>query len=251
MEMLDTMIEDARRLCVRSPILFRMSTRRHIIASKNTRYGVDHGSMFQTLTTSSGIKNIISLSAAYFNSLASSGNTDKSQELIKPRFLQMLVLLLSLLNEDDLLEIQEFLEVTYNLRADRQHVELLILKVLPLMSINSQIFVSGMVAAFDGPFIGNRPKDEIRTWNLFVEKLLQSGYILPGSVEQLGELHRSWVVKYPEKGLKDSHIFNNLQYSGEGRSKDSQRPIFSPIAPFVACYPLEQAVARMMTTSEH
>ena len=37
--LLDTMIEDARRLCVRSPILFRMSTRSRIIQSKNTRYG--------------------------------------------------------------------------------------------------------------------------------------------------------------------------------------------------------------------
>jgi hypothetical protein len=225
MELLDTMIEDARRLCVRSPILFRMSTRRHIIASKNTRYGVDHGSMFQTLTTSTGIKNIISLSAAYFNSLSTAGNTDKTQELIRPRFLQMLVLLLSLLNENDLIEIQDFLEVTYSLRADRQNVELLILKVLPLMSINSQIFVSGMVAAFDGPFVAPPPRDEKRVWNIFVERLLQNGYILPGTLEQLGEPNRSWVVKYPERGLKDSSIFNNVQYAGEGRTINNIPPM--------------------------
>jgi hypothetical protein len=64
-QLLDVMIEDARRLCVRSPILFRMSTRRHIVSSKNTRYGmyrplgrltvtyldtgVDDGIMFKTL----------------------------------------------------------------------------------------------------------------------------------------------------------------------------------------------------------
>ena len=35
--LLDTMIEDARRLCVRSPILFRMSTRLRIMNSQNTR----------------------------------------------------------------------------------------------------------------------------------------------------------------------------------------------------------------------
>ena len=50
---LETMIEDARRLCIRSPILFRMSTRARIIKSKNTRYGVNHGHMFFTLTVSS------------------------------------------------------------------------------------------------------------------------------------------------------------------------------------------------------
>src|SRR5271163_4099544 len=131
------MIEDARRLCMRSPILFRMSTRRHIIAAKNTRYGIDHGTMFRTLTTSRGIKNIIELSSSYYNSLASPGGKDKNQEVVRPKFLQMLVLLLSLLNDDDLNQIGEFLEVTYNLKAERQHVELLILKVLPLMSINS------------------------------------------------------------------------------------------------------------------
>lgn len=95
------MIEDARRLCVRSPILFRMSTRRQIVSSKNTRYGVDDGTMFKTLTTSAGIKNIISLSSSYFNSLsqpATPVQQEKMQQEIRPRFLQMLVLLLALLN---------------------------------------------------------------------------------------------------------------------------------------------------------
>ena len=71
--LLEIMIEDARRLCVRSPVLFRMSTRDKIINSRNTRYGVNHGSMFRTLTTSQGIKEIISLSASYFNSLDPAG----------------------------------------------------------------------------------------------------------------------------------------------------------------------------------
>lgn len=46
-QLLDTMIEDARRLCIRSPNLFRMSTRRLIVASKNTRYGVDDSTKFK------------------------------------------------------------------------------------------------------------------------------------------------------------------------------------------------------------
>ena len=49
---LEAIIEDARRLCMRSPILFRMSTRSRIISSVNTRYGVDHNEMFRTLTVS-------------------------------------------------------------------------------------------------------------------------------------------------------------------------------------------------------
>ena len=49
---LEYMIEDARRLCLRSPILFRMSTRPRIINSKITRHGVDRKEMFRTLTVS-------------------------------------------------------------------------------------------------------------------------------------------------------------------------------------------------------
>ena len=94
-ELLETMIEDARRLCIRSPILFRMSTRARIINSDNTRYGSDQGPMFRTLTTSKGIKEIISLSSSYYNSLDPTdptGEDDTTQQFIRPRFLQMMVL---------------------------------------------------------------------------------------------------------------------------------------------------------------
>ena len=114
--LLETMIEDARRLCIRSPILFRMSTRASIINSENTRYGINHGSVFKTLIDSKGIKEIISLSAAYYNSL-DTGSANQIQQYIRPRFLQMIVLLLSLLNNEDLAEIKQFLETTYKLKA--------------------------------------------------------------------------------------------------------------------------------------
>jgi hypothetical protein len=58
----------------------------------------------QTLITSSGIKHILSLSAAYFNSLPQSAASGSKQEQriqseVRPRFLQMVVLLLALLND--------------------------------------------------------------------------------------------------------------------------------------------------------
>lgn len=59
--------------------------------------------------------------------------------------------------EDDLHELSEFLEVTYRIRAERQHLELLILKVLPLMSINSKIFLNGLITAFEGPLVNPSP----------------------------------------------------------------------------------------------
>ncbi len=211
------MIEDARRLCVRSPILFRMSTRRHIVSSKNTRYGVDHGLMFRTLTTSRGIKNIISLGASYFNALSTPGNRDKSQDLIRPKFLQMLVLLLSLLNDEDLNDLKEFLQTTYRIKADRQSVELLILKVLPLMSINSTVFINAMVAAVDGfngePQLDTEQPDQ--NWAAFVQRLLHLGWVLPGTVSQLGQHDLSWIIKWPDDGVRDSHLMRNLQYGNK------------------------------------
>ena len=214
-QLLDTMIEDARRLCVRSPILFRMSTRARIIYSKNTQYGINHGYMFQTLTTSQGIREIISLSAAYYNSLDPTGGSDTTQKFIKPRFLQMIVLLLSLLNDDDLLKIKDFLETTYNLKADRPHLELLFLKVIPLMSINSKVFMKAMVPTFEQfPLNNGRDKDLGHYWNVFMQRILQQGYLLPAGVTDLGSERLSWIIKWPEEGIKSTLVFNNLQYAG-------------------------------------
>ncbi|KAF7511482.1 hypothetical protein GJ744_004671 [Endocarpon pusillum] len=229
-QLLDVMIEDARRLCVRSPILFRMSTRRQIVSSKNTRYGVDDGSMFKTLTTSAGIKNIISLSSSYFNSLsqpATPVQQEKMQQEIRPRFLQMLVLLLALLNNDDLALLEEFLEETYGIKANRQHLELLILKVLPLSSINSKIFLNALVSAVDLPEVKPSPNrsDQPIVWNVLITSLLQQGYILPGTIDQLGGFDQSWIIKWPKDGFKDAGVFKNLQYSGDSRTVNEIPPM--------------------------
>lgn len=213
--LLDRMIEDARRLCVRSPVLFRMSTRSHIISSKNTRYGINHSFMFRTLTTSQGIKEIVSLSASYYNSLDPIGSSDKTQELIRPRFLQMTVMLLSLLNDDDLADIKEFLETTYGLKADRKHLEMLFLKVIPLMSINSKVFFRSLVPCFEGFPLPPKYSDT-RCWDIFVERILKDGYLLPGAALDLGREEKSWIVKWPEDGFKSTLVFNHLQYAAKG-----------------------------------
>jgi hypothetical protein len=137
----------------------------------------------------------------------------------------MLVLLLALLNDDDLGEIAEFLETTYQINAERQHIELLILKVLPLMSINSKIFLHAMVAAFEGPTAVPHPTDQPAVWNHFVQQTLQLKYVLPGTVEQLGQPDLSWVPNWPKGGLKDSSVFNSLQYSGPSRAINDIPPI--------------------------
>lgn len=227
--LLETMIEDARRLCIRSPILFRMSTRVRIINSENTRYGINHGPSFRTLTTSKGIKEIISLSAAYYNSLDPTGNDDSTQKDIKPRFLQMVVLLLSLLNNEDLAEIKDFLEATYKLKADRRDIELLILKVIPLLSINPRVFLNALVPAIDGFPLdsGNTNIDENHShiWNIFIKRILEDGYLLPGTVDDLGRDFLSWIVQWPENGFKSTSIFNTLQYAGRLRTINNIPPV--------------------------
>jgi hypothetical protein len=226
--LLESMIEDARRLCERSPNLFRMKTRSHIINSKNTRYGIDDGRMFRTLTTSRGIREIISLSASYFNSL---DGTERTQQQIRPKFLQMIVLLLSLLNDDDLTQLSSFLQSTYQLRADRRHIELVILKVLPLRSINPKVFINALIKTFDDPQLPpippaeDNPKIYPAVWNKFVKTLVEYGCILPGTVSDLGQESASWAIMWPKEGFKSSDVFSNLQYAGEGRIMNEIPPI--------------------------
>jgi hypothetical protein len=219
---LEIMVEDVRRLYSRSPILFRMSTRHRIINAKNTRYGMNQERQFFTITTSRGIQEIIGHSASYYNSLDSDPET---QELIRPRFLQMLVVLLSLINDDDLQELKEFLEETYRFKADRSSLELLILRVIPLASINSKVFLTSLIAAFKGYFPTesmSRPlisSDFKEIWDVFVWRSLDLGYVLPGTVAMLPQSEsRSWSVEWPDEGLKDSSIFQHLQYGGEMRT---------------------------------
>ena len=230
--LLDTMIEDARRLCVRSPILFRMSTRSRIIHSKNTRYGTDQGDMFRTLTTSKGIKETISLSASYYNSLDRVGSNGKTQKFIRPRFLQMICLLLALLNDDDLAELRTFLETTYHLKAERRDIEILILKVIPLLSINSQVFLGALVPAIENfPLYELRDEDDSHCWNVFLHRILKHGYLLPGTIQDLGRDQMSWIVKWPKDGFHTSAVFNNLQYAGSLRTINDIPPVvFHPEA---------------------
>lgn len=130
----------------------------------------------------------------------------------------MVVLLLSLLNEEDLREISEFLETTYNLRAERQHIELLFLKVIPLMSINSKVFLKAMIPAYEGFEVGEPVNEDsyIRIWQTFISRILTQGYILPGTVDELGNLQHSWISKWPREGIKNTTVFDNLQYQGLG-----------------------------------
>jgi hypothetical protein len=218
--MLSSMVEEVRRLCVRSALLFRLSTRAHIIKSKNTRYGYNRGNMFLTLTTSAGIREMISMSASFYNTLDSNV---KLQAMLRPRFLQMLVVLLSLLNDVDLKELKSFIEHTYHIMVDRPNMEILILQVLPMASINAFTFMANVIPRIspglaDEEFSAKGTLQAQRSalsssWDKLLKHLLCRHYFLPGSVSQLGGNPNSWSVIWPEGGIKSSSVFKHLQYS--------------------------------------
>lgn len=68
---LEDMMEATRVFYSRCPILFRMGTRKHIIFGNDIRYGIDDDSGFKTIFPSEGIRQILSVSAAFFNALVS------------------------------------------------------------------------------------------------------------------------------------------------------------------------------------
>jgi len=230
-ELLEIMIEDARRLVLRSPILFRMSTRAQIIASKNTRYGVDSDRYFQTLATSGGIKEAIRLSAAYFDSLKPIGIKDDTQAFLRPKFLQMIVLLLSLLNDDDLNDISTFLETTYHLKAQRKHLEMLFLKVIPLTSINPTVFLKTLTAVQQIGASDSKPTfdshDQMsRTWDHFLKAAATDGFLLPGNLGNFSGRHHSWIFNWPALGIDTATVFRHMQYSGsEHRAFNEVHPV--------------------------
>ena len=182
--------------------------------------------------------NRISLGASVFDSLDSSDSSNVTQKYIRQGFLQMIVLLMSLLNDSDLQEIKGFIEDTYNLCIDRWYLEMLFLKVLPLASINPKVFLDALVHTIEGYHLdpskpaarryyspvtmgileGIQVYNAEHWWKRFLVDRLQQGFLIPGTVAELGSGCLSWVVKWPHSpglspGIKSSCVFNDLQLS--------------------------------------
>jgi hypothetical protein len=80
-KILETMIEDARRLLVRSLVLTRAVRRIVIQSSRNTRYGFDTGERYHTFTTSRVIVEMTQQGVAYYSSLVRSNEAQKKIRL--------------------------------------------------------------------------------------------------------------------------------------------------------------------------
>jgi hypothetical protein len=247
---LDIMMNDVRRLRSQSPRLFRMSTRALIAQSKHTCYGVDYGHSFETLTTSEGLRKLLQESAGYFLSL---GGSKIVEQVIRPRFLQMLIVLLSFLNNDDLAMITEVLERTFHIPGDRPSLELLIMKVLPLSCINPALFLEALFDA-QNPLKGKESyatRFQSRIWEELQLDFLQKGFILPMFIRDISgsrqrawldpeimleldetqsslsdncsteknEWKRSFIAAWPKEGVASSAIFRYLQHDGKLRER--------------------------------
>jgi hypothetical protein len=133
---------------------------------------------------------------------------------------------LSFLTNKDLEQLEDFLETTYGLKADRDNLEMLILKVIPLVSINSKVFMRALIPTVD---IYPLPSDSLppaAVWDVFVHRILERGYLLPGTINDLGRAQNSWVVKWPVDGMSSSEVFNHLQFSGSRHRAVNEIPPF-------------------------
>ena len=103
---------------------------------------------------------------------------------------------------------------------------MLFLKVIPLLSINSRVFLKALIPATESfPLSTDRDEDHSHIWNVFVKRILRDGYLLPATVNDLGRERLSWLYKWPEAGLKSTAVFSNLQYGGRLRTMNDIPPI--------------------------
>jgi hypothetical protein len=222
LNILGVMIEDARRLLLRSPILTRVPQRIVIQKSLNTRYGMDTGTRFYTYTTSKGISAMIHQAGGYYSALQMYG---KAEMYIRPKFLQMLVFLVSLLNDTDLEKLRPVLEQTFNLKADRQSIELTIMKTFTSWAVSPNLFLTGVLSAFrmTPVNIEDRKQERVKAWSEFLGGAARLGWLLPCTMEQKTNEAGSWKMKWDE--YKSTDIFDHLQYCGEKRAVNEIPPL--------------------------
>ena len=218
---LNTIIEDVHVLFARSPVLLRITTRSRIYRSNETRYGISSETNFVTLTTSRVFKEILSCFASIYNSLFEQCTL---QTQMRVPFWQTMVLLLSLLNDQDLEQVKDFLEATYSLKSSRYDVELLFVKILPLISVNSHVFINALIQTVEGHPLKDPDKHD-HIWKVFIGRILENGYVLPGNLKDLGSTPYSWSVKWSPNGFKSTSVFNTLQYVGRLRTINDIPPI--------------------------
>ena len=82
------------------------------------------------------------------------------------------------------------------------------------------------VPAIEGyPLNSDSEQEHSREWDIFIERILNEGYLLPGIVSDLGRPSLSWIVQWPEDGFKSTAVFNSLQYFGRLRIMNNIPPI--------------------------
>ncbi len=97
--------------------------------------------------------------------------------------------------------------------------------MIPLTSINPKVFLQALIPAIDDINFTIRDSSKYKQhWETLLWRLARKGYLLPGSLEDLGHPHRSWIVMWPDVGIRSSTAFGRLQLHGEKTSTFNEIP---------------------------
>ena len=71
----------------------------------------------------------------------------------------------------------------------------------------------------------NNDTNHAGTWDIFIERILNMGYLVPGTLADLGRENQSWIVKWPQDGFKSNRVFRYLQFYGPLRTINDIPPM--------------------------
>ncbi|KAL2040411.1 hypothetical protein N7G274_006854 [Stereocaulon virgatum] len=99
-------------------------------------------------------------------------------------------------------------------------------KGIPFLSINARVFLKALVPATEGfPLSSNRDEDDSHIWDVILKRILKDGYLLPGTVVDLGHECLPWLYQWLQDGLKSTNVFDDLQYQGRLRAMNEIPPV--------------------------
>ncbi|PIA89213.1 hypothetical protein CB0940_07696 [Cercospora beticola] len=213
--LLEEMAKIARVFYTRCPLLFSMSTRECIRYGSDVSHGVDNNPGLGTICSSKDIRQVISVTTAFFNALDSRVLTKGDvRAIVRQRFLQMMILLLSMLSEADAFHISSLLRNTYKMRTYRADLEILFLRTIPLSAVNPKVFLFYSVSAVVGQSLPDLVGHKAY-WEYLLQELAKQGYLLPVNFIELRGDTQTWLPTWPNEGHRSNGVFGRLQLHGE------------------------------------
>ena len=208
----------AMRLWASSPVLISIATRQKVLRSKNILYGSHGEERFISAATNRDLVETLASYMDFFERLKLCLDSQGHAALL-PRYLQVATLLLSLLTSKDLESLADAQNQFYGLSLRQFDIEILFLKVIPLISTSPRTFLETLIPIVDQWPVPEQSLTKLpKLWARFQRRLAEEGYLLPASSDELGFRESSWTVQWPAQGIKSSSVFDRIQLHGT-RSK--------------------------------